>query len=1251
VRIVIDMQGAQSESRFRGIGRYTLSFVQAVARNRGEHELILALNGAFPESIASIRAAIDGFLSPESIRVWNVPAPVCAIQAENDSRVWVAERMREAFLESLEPDIIHISSLFEGYGDDAITSIGEFDRTTPVSVVLYDLIPLLNPATYLDRNPRFAEYYRKKIAYLNRASCYLAISAFSRNEGIAALSLPPDCVTNIAAAVDPEFRPLKPDVTATEALRAKFGIRASFVLYTGGCDTRKNLPGLIRAYAALPETLRTTHQLVLAGKMPEGNIEQLRAEARAAGLHEAELVFTNYVSDAELLRLYNDCALFVFPSWHEGFGLPALEAMSCGAPVIAANTSSLPEVIGDVTGMFDPHDSAAMTAKLCDALSSPALREALRRHGLEQARHFSWDITARRALDAWENCLKVRNARNSGPSFREVFRRADLIDVLGKQIGDWPEPAVRDLADKLAQNEASGISRQLFLDVSELSQRDAATGVQRVVRGYLMALLASPPAGYRIEPVYATSTEGYRYARGFTARILGEETPQIEDEVIGWQRGDIFFGLDMQHHVQLKHANFYQQLRADGVTVQFLVHDLLPIQFPKFFSSSGQDALHKQLLSMIARTDGAICVSQATAVAYREWLDEEQVTVDPAFTLDWNHSGGDIANSLPSHGMPEEATTVLTALRSRPSLLCVSTLEPRKCQQQILDAVESLWASGEDINLVLVGQAGWKTEALVTEIERHAESGKRLFWLRGISDEYLSQVYALSACLVAASLNEGFGLSLVEAAQHGLPIVARDIPVFREIAGDHAYYFKGERSEHMASALQQWLALYRAGNHPKSRGIRWLTWRESTEQLKALLLGMQRSRQLLVDISELVQRDARTGIQRVVRSVLGEWLKSPPQGYRVEPVYALPHEPGYRYARRFAAEFLSRPEVEAFDAPICYAPGDVFFGLDFQPVVVPAQRFFLEKLRYHGVKTSFMLYDMLSVQMPENFPAGTDEGFSQWLGVIAQADEVVAISKSVARDFEAWIKQSQSGWRPRIGWAHIGADIQNSTPSRGMPTEAADVLNRMRERPSLLMVGTIEPRKGHRAVIDACESLWRRGVEFNLVMVGKQGWMSNELADRLRGHSEFARRLYWLESISDEYLEQVYAASACLIAASEGEGFGLPLIEAAQHELPILARDLPVFREVAAGHATFFPLAATNELLARAIEDWLVNYERGECVRSGGMPRLSWEESARNLLALLLRQGELLVEHAGWLSRDAPRGQCLRAAHVSRAVK
>jgi len=382
-------------------------------------------------------------------------------------------------------------------------------------------------------------------------------------------------------------------------------------------------------------------------------------------------------------------------------------------------------------------------------------------------------------------------------------------------------------------------------------------------------------------------------------------------------------------------------------------------------------------------------------------------------------------------------------------------------------------------------------------------------------------------------------------------------------------------------------------------------------------------RQLLVDVSELAQQDARSGIQRVVRSVLQEWLKKPPEDYRVEPVYATTDE-GYRYARAFTHAFLQREGEPAEDSLIDHAPGDIFFGLDMQPQVQIAHHDYYQRLRRDGVRVKFLLHDLLPIQMPEFFPPGNQEGFTRWLETITATDGVICVSRTVADELRQWVDaHGPARTRPlHIGWSHNGADIDNSVPTTGMPDDAPQVLETLRARPSFLMVGTLEPRKGHADVLDLFDDLWQKGEDINLVLVGKRGWKIEELAERLENHPEFGQRLFWLAGISDEYLEEVYRASACLIAASYGEGFGLPLIEAAQNGLPVIARDIPVFREVAGEYATYFPKDMELEESVGVIKEWLHIKNLG-LPRSGKCLRwLGWPESSRNLiLEIMEREG------------------------------
>jgi glycosyltransferase involved in cell wall biosynthesis len=214
-----------------------------------------------------------------------------------------------------------------------------------------------------------------------------------------------------------------------------------------------------------------------------------------------------------------------------------------------------------------------------------------------------------------------------------------------------------------------------------------------------------------------------------------------------------------------------------------------------------------------------------------EWLAEEAPDRrDPPVVTSF-HLGADMENSLPSKGKPGYAEKVAQALRARPSFLMVGTIEPRKGHAQTLSAFTGLWKQQVDVNLVIVGKQGWLMETVAEQLRAHPELNRRLFWLEGISDEYLEELYAGSSCLIAASEGEGFGLPLIEAAQHGLSIIARDIPVFREVAGECALYFGGLQPEAVAHAVTSWLALDEAGKAPASKNMAWLTWRESAVQL------------------------------------------------------------------------------------------------------------------------------------------------------------------------------------------------------------------------------------------------------------------------------------------------------------------------------------------------------------------------------------------------------------------------------------
>ena len=232
--------------------------------------------------------------------------------------------------------------------------------------------------------------------YARRARAIVTASEHSRRAVIERLEVDPSKVTTIGVAVGAEFVP----TPLAAAARARYDLGASYVLFVGNFKPHKNVDGLLFAWASLPATLRAAHRLVLAGG-DTGRRPQLEALARALGV-TASVVFPGLVGDADLPGLYSACAAFVLPSLDEGFGLPAVEAMACGAPVIVSDRGALPEVAGPGAAVVDVAAEGALAAALARVLLEPEHRDALRRRGRARASDFAPARTAGRVLDLLE---------------------------------------------------------------------------------------------------------------------------------------------------------------------------------------------------------------------------------------------------------------------------------------------------------------------------------------------------------------------------------------------------------------------------------------------------------------------------------------------------------------------------------------------------------------------------------------------------------------------------------------------------------------------------------------------------------------------------------------------------------------------------------------------------------------------------------------------------------------------------------
>lgn len=483
MRILIDLQSCQSGSRNAGIGRYSMQLAKAMAlaAQTREHEVSLLLSSLMPDSIADIRHAFSELVPASRIHVFDAPAAIPHHGAKK-ARIRASELIREDFVQSLRPDFVHVTSLFE-FAEEVITSVGKHYSGAKTAVTLYDLIPYVNSARHLTTEHN-RHFYSGKIENIKNAGLLFAISEHSRWEGIDLLGLDPQDVVNISSAADESFRPVAMDKKTSDSLLKRYGIARKFIMYTASFDPRKNQTGLVSAFAFLPAHLREKFQLVFVGNGSADAILKLRQHAEHLGLARDEVLILGHVTDQNLVVLYSLCYLFVLPSLSEGFGLPALEAMSCGTPTIGSNLTSIPEVIGWSDAMFDPSNPASIAEKIHLALTNEGFLRALRERGLEQAKKFSWKTSAERALDALEarherlTIQKIAPLHISDRSQHEqdrAFRATDAIENAVRKIvqiegmqalgnDELLEIAVAMAANRIgAENSTFGFKQQQLL--------------------------------------------------------------------------------------------------------------------------------------------------------------------------------------------------------------------------------------------------------------------------------------------------------------------------------------------------------------------------------------------------------------------------------------------------------------------------------------------------------------------------------------------------------------------------------------------------------------------------------------------------------------------------------------------------------------------------------------------------------------------------------------------------------------------
>ena len=376
--------------------------------------------------------------------------------------------------------------------------------------------------------------------------------------------------------------------------------------------------------------------------------------------------------------------------------------------------------------------------------------------------------------------------------------------------------------------------------------------------------------------------------------------------------------------------------------------------------------------------------------------------------------------------------------------------------------------------------------------------------------------------------------------------------------------------------------------------------------------------QIFIDISSLVVNDGQTGIHRLVRSVAACVSRMEQYGgYRLSLVYASKYRIGYWHAFEFERKVLGRMDLPEADVPISFKKGDIFYELDWNMKLSALQRPFYEQLVKHDVKVFFNVYDIIPLQLNDLYSPKSQEAFEQWLLEASRYTGVLCNSQAVAEYYREWRQKKGLPSDFVIDWFHLGADIENSYPSKGLPDNADAILDAIRSTTSILMVSSLHPRKGYAQALAAFEMLWNAGHEVKLVIVGKDDPHGGNMAQRLREHPEHGRRLIWLENISDEYLDLIYKASSAVLSASRAEGFGLPVLEGGRYGKPLILRDLPVFRELVGDNATYFS-GEEPKGLAEVVARWEKRSSDDKAPKLESGKIQTWQRSIENMLNKLI---------------------------------
>jgi glycosyltransferase involved in cell wall biosynthesis len=382
------MQAFQSVNRIGGIGKYNQAFLECLFQLYPDNEYLMLYNGNNKERIFEAKE----FKIARQRVIRYFPG-----NDLNPFNRWI-QIMNYHFKFT---DILHILSPFEPQQNTVIAN-----KMLPAKTVLtiYDFIPYIFKDLYLP-SAISRDLYSERLKLLKSAKLLLSISEATKKDAINLFNIRPEKIINIGLAASNDY--YKIDNLSSDIIldvKKKYQIDGNFILTVSNLDHRKNLLTLLQAFSSLPDYIHKEFSLVVICNSEPEYVKNNQAISELLDKNnKVRIKFLYFIPNNDLLILYNSCYLFVYASLYEGGGLPVLEAMKCGSPVIASNSSSIPEYMGRKDTLFNPSDINDIRNSMVNVLTNDDFRSEIRKHGLEFSKNFSWQNVARKAFLAYES--------------------------------------------------------------------------------------------------------------------------------------------------------------------------------------------------------------------------------------------------------------------------------------------------------------------------------------------------------------------------------------------------------------------------------------------------------------------------------------------------------------------------------------------------------------------------------------------------------------------------------------------------------------------------------------------------------------------------------------------------------------------------------------------------------------------------------------------------------------------------------